>query len=301
MTARGRAGFSIIEVVISLVIILLLITVTISWFRQPAADAAIALTRVELEKIATMIETVQLERRAAYRSASLPPNYRGSGEDSWNMAFQIDPETRSVRSAGPDRHLDLSGHSDDISVQWEEWKETFRPVQLPPPRPELSGSGTVLIRWDPVEDMKNLELHIASEGSSRSLSLPPDQTSWELALPPRLTHTFRLETIDGQGLRRSSSGVPFFLPAASPPTLSVAIDRPRAPLGSRVRISIRALSHGSELAQLTVGEKQFALKGASRTIAVEEVLQTRGTRTIPITLTDVSGQVVTRDVTVVVE
>lgn len=113
----ARDGFSFAEVLASVVIVLLLISVTITWYGGVTEDARASMARVEAKKIVVMIEARELSTRADYRTPALPPSYAGSGLDPWGQPWRVDPERSAVLSAGPDGKLD--GGADDISVSWE--------------------------------------------------------------------------------------------------------------------------------------------------------------------------------------
>ncbi|MBI3893780.1 MAG: hypothetical protein HY303_19850 [Candidatus Wallbacteria bacterium] len=294
MTGSER-GFSVVELVLSMVVLLLLVSITIAWYQGPAQDARVSVARVEASQIAGMIAARQLQTRAAYSAPSLPSNYHGNGLDPWGGRWRIDPSSRAVVSAGPDGVFGSDGSADDVVVRWDSWQQPSQ-VELPAPAASVAAGGFVRLEWPAATGLRELVLVRTGPEGARRIALATGAVEYsDGALAPRVSYAYRLEAEDiaGRSLIGSATGV--FIPGASPPTLRVTVE-PGASRPGQVRLRVTASSLGAELAGLTVGTRELPLRGADCTTAVE--LDRPASGRVNVAVTDRAGLRSTAEVTV---
>lgn len=282
-------AFSVVELIVAMVIVLLLVSITITWYQGPAQEAKVGMARVEAVKIAGMIAARQMETRRPYEVSSLPQSYRGRGEDPWGNPWRIAPAERTVSSPGPDGSFESA--ADDVVATWEDWSGPAQ-VSLPSPVATLTGGGSAQIEWGALQGLRELAILKTGAAGIERLALTTDAVAFaDTGLTARQSYSYQIEAIDLSGRRLISPPTGVFLTDASPPSLEVKVEQSGARSG-RVRLRVESNAHGSELARLTVGNRHFDLKGANSIISVEQARPAR----VSIAVQDRSGSSTTTDV-----
>ncbi len=118
---RSRAGFTLIEIMLVVVIIGLLAAVVTPRLMGNLAKGQIAATRASIKNLETAIDQYQLDHSGRLPNSLqeiLPylRNQKSVPKDSWGMEFSYTPNhadgSFSIVSAGPDG---IMGSADDIS------------------------------------------------------------------------------------------------------------------------------------------------------------------------------------------
>ena len=121
---RRRAGFTLIEVMLVVIILGILATVVAVSFKGRTATAKINATRTSIKNVCTAIDLYELEVGKLPGSLvdltkpigeTPPPIKGGVPKDLWGVELQYTPKGKfdyELRSAGPDAQM---GSEDDIT------------------------------------------------------------------------------------------------------------------------------------------------------------------------------------------
>src|ERR1051325_7881653 len=102
VTRTRRSGFSMVEVMMSMGILTLLITLTVAYYGDMRSDTQVHAARAELDQIRNEIQRYQMEHRSDYPLGTIPQDGEGQQrKDPWGQPYLIDPARHLLWSCGP--------------------------------------------------------------------------------------------------------------------------------------------------------------------------------------------------------
>lgn len=124
-SSRATQGFTLVELVVTAILVGLLATGALTYFRGVADDSRLGIASEELARIRDEIQawTLVPGRKAPRSFLDLPRLGGQTPADPWNQLYVIQPDQHRVLSSGPNGVLetgvtDAKAVGDDLAVEY---------------------------------------------------------------------------------------------------------------------------------------------------------------------------------------
>ena len=302
-----------VEIMMAMGILLLMLTLTVTYYGDMQADAQRDAAKAELDAIKGDIHRYQLEKRCDYPLRTPPAAQSQEGPertDPWGVAYRVDPDRHVIWSCGPNGR-DENGAGDDVVMTYED----FGADALKPPsgvHVSSFGPGWAEISWNRVKYKSGVAGYNVYRRESVSASafttvpqnavVIPDSDSphWhDEGLAVGLVYYYSVEVVTADGARLPArTPLGFQIPIAGPPQVSVTPANVSAAVGQTVSFAITASGVGSAIKSITFDSTIFEVNDGTRTVMATRTFNTPGPSTLTATAVDAAGRAARYDVPV---
>jgi type II secretory pathway pseudopilin PulG len=304
-----RRGFTIVEIVLAMGIMVILTSLVFQTFRGQRKRTEEVVCKESLNRIRNAIDHWQLEWKRPWFKP-LPP--AGAPEDPWTQPFRVDPRRGMIWSLGPDGKFESPDQAEDLAIAYTPF--TIGPVGRPRNvrgRPALGGG--FLIMWDWPEAQGTAIgfriLRSASPGGSFSEvgTTAPDQPAEfrDMVAPAGKTMYYRVEALLGPGSTLPHGAAPskpyaLTIPQSSLPGLELEAGSTEVLAGVPLLVKVTGKPRGAALAGLVFDGEAHPVGPGAFTKALPFVPPGSGVHELEVRLEAVNGQFSQETLTVTV-
>jgi type II secretory pathway pseudopilin PulG len=308
---KRRGAFSMIEVMMALVIVLLLVSLSVVHYESMTDEAQEHAARGELDVLRNEIRRLQLERRAEYALELPPRDDQGRDRrDPWAQLYRVDPAKHIVYSIGPDGRDDR-GEGDDLSLKFD----AYASIELKPPTgfkvAEHAGDW-VRLTWNAVQyqgGVKGYNVFRRASAAATEFTTPPQNAELVPAtetpefrdegLAPGEVYYYALEVVANDGTSvRAPAPLGFQIALEGPPRLSIAPARGSVDPDRNVTFNISAAGAGAPLSGMAFDGQTWAVDAVEKTVTANRRWRVPGTYTLSGEATDAKGRKTSMEVQV---
>lgn len=292
-----RRAITLVEIVLAMTIMLVLLGITIFFYRGEVDRAEGGVANGLVRDLATAIDRWQIESRRPWFSTRAPP---GFPPDPWGHAFRIDPAKGVFWSPGEDGEDDGGAPGKDLVGRYTPWPggglESPRRVLV-----RATGPGCLTVTWDPpakaetaIGFLVTRRTDASADWSTVATVSPTEPPSVDdLNAPAGVPCYYRVQALPGPGggpPPTASPPVGAILPATSSPALELAADPTRLDKGGTVVLKLKGKAGGSPLQHLQAAGSTHPVAPGEFSMTLEVPAPKAGTMTLVAELYDQAGE-----------